>query len=215
MITFSFNKLRYKLIERKMSNTDLLRMTGINSATLAKIRKNEPVKLQILGRICEVLDCDIGDILEIIKSELANEQIYTGGYATLKDPTQSVRYKVFVCEQGISPQIEQDKYDESATHTIVYVNNKPVATGRIAEVDGKWYIGRVAVLKECRGLHLGNSVVKALIEWAATQNIEEIYIHAQAYVEIFYKKLGFETFGESFEEAGISHVNMVYKIKGE
>lgn len=61
----SYNKLWKLLIDKGMMKKDLMRATGITSSTMAKMGKNEPVSLEVLGRICKVLECNIGDIIDI------------------------------------------------------------------------------------------------------------------------------------------------------
>jgi predicted GNAT family N-acyltransferase len=46
----------------------------------------------------------------------------------------------------------------------------------------------------------------------AEKDIQKVMIHAQEYVKDLYYKLGFEEVGESFEEAGISHIKMIKKL---
>ncbi len=61
---FDYTKL-WKLLEsRNMYREDLRIETGMSSATLAKLGKNEAVSMNVLARICEALDCDVGDIVE-------------------------------------------------------------------------------------------------------------------------------------------------------
>lgn len=62
-MALSYNNLWHKLIDCGMSKTELRRATGISSVTLAKLSKSEPVATTTLERICEVLKCDIGDIV--------------------------------------------------------------------------------------------------------------------------------------------------------
>ena len=65
----NYNKLWNLLIDKGMSKTALRIKTKISSATLAKLSKNEMVSMDILLRICGVLDCNIGDIMDVAKSE--------------------------------------------------------------------------------------------------------------------------------------------------
>ena len=55
------------LIDRNMMKKDLMAETNITSSTMAKMGKDLPVNMEILGRICEALDCDIGDIINYVK----------------------------------------------------------------------------------------------------------------------------------------------------
>jgi DNA-binding Xre family transcriptional regulator len=65
----NYNKLWKLLIDKGMSKTALRIKTKISSATLAKLSKNEMVSMDILLRICGVLDCNIGDIMDVAKDE--------------------------------------------------------------------------------------------------------------------------------------------------
>ena len=60
----SYRKLWILLLNMNMTKTDLREKAKISTATLAKMSKNEPVALDVLFRICTVLRCDIGDIME-------------------------------------------------------------------------------------------------------------------------------------------------------
>ena len=68
-MTFSYSKLWKMLIDKKMLKKDLIVMTNINSSTMAKLGKDLPVSMEVLGRICIALDCNIGDIVDVIKEE--------------------------------------------------------------------------------------------------------------------------------------------------
>lgn len=61
----SYKKLWKLLIDKDMNKADLRRATGLSSFTIAKMTNGKDVSTSILKRICEVLRCDIGDIVEI------------------------------------------------------------------------------------------------------------------------------------------------------
>lgn len=63
----SYKPLMRQLLERDMGKMDLHKLTGISTATLAKLGKNEPVKLEMLMRICETLHCRIEDVVEFVE----------------------------------------------------------------------------------------------------------------------------------------------------
>ncbi len=65
----NYDKLWKLLIDKKMSKTDLRHIAKISSSTLAKFGKEEMVSTEVLSKICNVLNCDIGDILELVKDE--------------------------------------------------------------------------------------------------------------------------------------------------
>lgn len=64
---FSYNKLWKLLIDKKMLKKDLISQTGLNSSTIAKLSKDKQVSMEVLGKICKALDCNVGDIVDFIK----------------------------------------------------------------------------------------------------------------------------------------------------
>ncbi len=64
----SYNKLWKLIIDKGINKTQLREMTGITTNILAKLGKNESVQIEVLAKICEVLECDLNDIVEIKKS---------------------------------------------------------------------------------------------------------------------------------------------------
>lgn len=67
--TVSYDKLWKKLIDKKMSRTDLKEKSGISTVTLAKLGKNENLTTTVLVKICNALDCDISEIMEVIPED--------------------------------------------------------------------------------------------------------------------------------------------------
>lgn len=66
-MSFSYKKLWKLMVDRDMNKTQLRESTGISSATLAKLSKNEKVSLDAIGKICKTLECDISDIVEYVR----------------------------------------------------------------------------------------------------------------------------------------------------
>ncbi|WP_102343502.1 helix-turn-helix domain-containing protein [Galactobacillus timonensis] len=62
----SYNKLWKLLIDKGMKKKDLREATRISANTVARMGKNEVVSLEVLMKICGALNCDIGDILEVL-----------------------------------------------------------------------------------------------------------------------------------------------------
>ena len=74
MVT-SYNGLWKLLIDKNLYKKDLAAELNISSATMAKMGKGEHVSMEVLEKICEYLDCNIGDIVEFVKNgEKENEQ---------------------------------------------------------------------------------------------------------------------------------------------
>lgn len=62
----SYNKLWKLLIDKGMKKTDLIEVCGISTASLAKLGKGDNITVAVLVKICEALDCDISDIMELV-----------------------------------------------------------------------------------------------------------------------------------------------------
>ena len=65
----SYNKLWKLLIDKKMNRQDLRNATGISAASIAKLGKGENVTTAVLLKICDALDCDVGEIMEAVQIE--------------------------------------------------------------------------------------------------------------------------------------------------
>ena len=68
-MAISYNKLWKLLIDKKMTQAELRKAADIAPNTMTKLRRDEPVNLAILGRACQVLGCDIGDVMEFIPED--------------------------------------------------------------------------------------------------------------------------------------------------
>lgn len=65
-VILSYSKLWKLMIEKNINKTQLHEMAQISTNAVAKMSRNEPVSLDTIGKICYVLKCDIGDMMEII-----------------------------------------------------------------------------------------------------------------------------------------------------
>ena len=65
----SYKKLWKLLIDKNMKKKDLRATSGISTTTLAKLGKDENVSTEILSKICAALNCDVGDILEMVPDD--------------------------------------------------------------------------------------------------------------------------------------------------
>ncbi len=65
MSTVSYKKLWKLLIDKDMKRKDLREATGISTASMAKLSKNENLTTDVLLKICDALKCDISDIMEV------------------------------------------------------------------------------------------------------------------------------------------------------
>lgn len=65
----SYKKLWIMLVEKEISQAALRKDLNIATGTMTKLRKNEEVALSVLLRICEYLDCNIGDICDAVRTD--------------------------------------------------------------------------------------------------------------------------------------------------
>lgn len=69
----SYKKLWKLLIDRDMKKSDLRKLAGISSSSLAKISKDESVTTAVLLKICNALECNLNDIVETIPDDGESE----------------------------------------------------------------------------------------------------------------------------------------------
>ena len=69
----SYKKLWKLLIDKDMKKKDLLATAGISWASVTKLSKGETVSMEVLMKICKALDCNIGDIVDLIPKEEASD----------------------------------------------------------------------------------------------------------------------------------------------
>ena len=139
----------------------------------------------------------------------------SGVAATVAGPADwpgivELRTRVFVEEQGVPPEIEQDDADAGAVHVLSRDDaGAVVATGRlILRDDGTATIGRMATDATVRGKGHGAAVLAALQEEARRRGAGSVELHAQVTARGFYERAGYAAVGPEYDEAGIRHVTM-------
>ena len=68
----NYNKLWKLLIDKGMTKTQMRLQADISTTMLAKLGKNETVSMDVLLKICKLLDCNVGDIMDVINEEASN-----------------------------------------------------------------------------------------------------------------------------------------------
>ena len=118
----------------------------------------------------------------------------------------SVRRAVFIEEQNVPESIEIDGKDPDCFHVLACDGaGNAIGSARLTK-SGK--IGRMAVLPEYRGLGVGAKMLNAIMEHGRSNGPTDFHLSAQISAVGFYEKMGFETYGNEFQEAGIKHINM-------
>ena len=120
-----------------------------------------------------------------------------------------VRAEVFVVEQGF--KVEFDDLDAVCWHLTVYDGGEPIGAARIYEEDGQWHLGRICVVEEYRGKHIGYLILSAcedkVRELTKGQPATAI-IGAQTRVKGFYKRNGYTEYGEEYMDEYCPHIYM-------
>lgn len=70
----SYNGLWKMLIDKNMQKKDLIEELGISSTTIAKMGKGKEISLDVLRRICEYFDCNIGDVISFEKDIMIDDE---------------------------------------------------------------------------------------------------------------------------------------------
>ncbi|MDQ7744522.1 YbgC/FadM family acyl-CoA thioesterase [Hydrogenophaga pseudoflava] len=151
------------------------------------------------------------DVLLGYEAGEAVSTVRVGDWATLGADARAVRTEVFIDEQQIPKDLEQDAADATAVHAVVHNRlGQAIATGRLISTStpGVSQVGRLAVKRVLRGGSLGRQVLQALSDAARARGDREVLLHAQNSAIGFYDRLGWQRRGEVFEEAGIPHQEM-------
>jgi predicted GNAT family N-acyltransferase len=136
---------------------------------------------------------------------VANIQIARVTWRDAESDLRAIRTPVFIKEQSVAPEFEWDDMDAGAVHLLAKIGDKPVSCLRIIDYHK---IGRMAVLKQWRGMGLGSLLLLEAIEICKQQGSKIITLSAQRHAIGFYLKIGFKVISETYLDAGIPHVDM-------
>lgn len=128
----------------------------------------------------------------------------------------ALRLEVFVSEQAVPIEEEQDEADDEAIHWLILESAtlSPLCTARMlpyqegCQMRPVAKIGRVAVKKSMRGKQFGALIMGEIMATVQREGYDQAILDAQVQVIPFYEKLGFVTEGEEFLDAGIRHYRM-------
>lgn len=127
---------------------------------------------------------------------------------------ERLRNEVFVSEQKITlPEIDDEDFRAIHVFSLNDRKDNALATCRIfKEKNDNWYLGRVVVSKDARGMRLGSKMIKEVHQYLnlKEKDVNRLYCHAQMSAKPFYDHLGYQVKGDIFDEGGIEHV-LMYK----
>ena len=111
----------------------------------------------------------------------------------------AVRKAVFIDEQGYKNEF--DEIDNICDYVTVYCEGKLAGTGRAfpSKENDTFVFGRIAVLKEYRGLHLGAVILAELEKIVKAKGAKCAVLHSQQHAVGFYEKSGFSLCGDEIE----------------
>lgn len=126
----------------------------------------------------------------------------------LSEEAKYIREEVFIKEQGF--EVEFDDIDETASCMVLYDDEIPMACCRYFKGDktGEYVIGRLAVLKEYRGRHLGERMLEAVEEAVKNVGGSSMSLSAQVQAEGFYEKQGYSKKGNIYFDEHCEHIHM-------
>lgn len=103
-----------------------------------------------------------------------------------------IRSKVFIEEMNSNGNIS-DIFDNFALNAVVYEDEMSIGAGRLLFKDGMYFIDNVCVLKEFRGRHYGDLIVRMLVRRAVNMGAEKTYTECEDSCKILFENIGFDT----------------------
>ena len=119
-----------------------------------------------------------------------------------------IRQTVFVDEQKFEDEF--DETDGVATHFVMFDGDNPIGCARafFDENEDAYHIGRVAVMKEYRGQHLGEKIMQFAEEYLKNEGANRVTLSAQVRASGFYKAIGYTPYGEEYFDQYCPHIAM-------
>lgn len=127
-------------------------------------------------------------------------------YNQLPQEARMIREEIFIKEQGF--ENEFDDIDHRAIHFVVFQNNTPIGCARMYEENQHMILGRIAVCKEYRHLHVGSFILQSLEQHALELGYQEVMLSAQVRAKDFYIHNGYVSYGEEYLDEFCPHQHM-------
>lgn len=125
----------------------------------------------------------------------------------LSDDAKMIREEVFVKEQKFKKEF--DETDGISEHLVIYEDELPIACCRFYKKNmSEYVVGRIAVLKSCRGKHIGEKLMRDVEDAVIKRGGTRLSLSAQLRVSEFYKKQGFVPTGNTYFDEYCEHIKM-------
>ena len=144
-----------------------------------------------------------------MKPQLKNVKIAQVSWHQAESDLRAVRTPVFIVEQFVTPEFEWDEQDASAVHLLATLDKEAIACLRMIDYHK---IGRMAVLKEWRGMGLGAALLLEAVKICQAHGSKQIYLSAQTHAIGFYLRCGFKVTSEVYQDVHIPHVDMQLEL---
>lgn len=126
-------------------------------------------------------------------------------FSLLANAAFALRREVFVIEQKVPAEEENDADDLTATHLVALLDGEVVGTLRLIDKPEHVKIGRVAVRQAYRGRGVARELIAAGMDHARAKGRDRFCLTAQVDKLGFYERLGFVAFGPEFIDGGMPH----------
>jgi len=162
------------------------------------------------GMIATGIECDIADYtVEIMVAYLDDNPYQISWLLPGQDISEAlaVRRQVFGREFGYTN--DPDDLDPIAHTMLIHQDGRVVACGRVAPLpDGRYKLGKIALLGELRGGGMGRKLVEALEFKALELGAQEVFLSARHPAMAFYKHIGYTPYGEPFMSGPEPHTDV-------
>lgn len=136
--------------------------------------------------------------------------VRTADWTADRETLLAVRLPVFVDEQHVPVEIEEDGADPDCVHALAEAGDgTPIGTARL---DATGHVGRVAVVAAWRRRGVGARLMAHLTDVARARGLPRIELSAQVQALPFYEALGYVAEGPVYLEAGIEHRRMTLEL---
>lgn len=132
----------------------------------------------------------------------------------LYQPMRELRNSVLLRPLGV-PDNSWEMYDHRSWHFVAVDNGEVIGCAVLVPSEEDPTTARLiqmAVNTDLQGKGVGKTLLEQIIQFADSRKLQSITCHSRHYAVGFYEKLGFEVYGEEFEEVGMPHRHMKLKL---